>query len=39
MTHDKMVRVIEVLEVLGLTEASDTFIGNWFLKGISGGQV
>jgi len=35
---DKMVRVLDVLEVLGLTEASDTFIGNWFLKGISGGQ-
>ncbi|GAX82112.1 hypothetical protein CEUSTIGMA_g9540.t1 [Chlamydomonas eustigma] len=36
--EEKMVRVLEVLDVLGLLDASNTFIGNWFLKGISGGQ-
>jgi hypothetical protein len=39
MAHDQIDRVLEVLETLGLTDASDTLIGNWFFKGISGGQV
>lgn len=29
----------EVLSEMGLTDAQNTLIGNWYLKGISGGQV
>ncbi|CAG9466909.1 unnamed protein product [Pedinophyceae sp. YPF-701] len=35
---DKEKIVDEVLAELGLTEAGATWVGNWFLRGISGGQ-
>jgi len=35
---EKKARALEVIDDLGLTEAQNTLIGNWFLKGISGGQ-
>jgi len=39
MPHsEKMARVEDVLGELGLRDAADTKIGNWFLKGVSGGQ-
>lgn len=37
-SQDKEARADEVLAELGLADAGDTLIGNWFLKGISGGQ-
>lgn len=37
-TCDKVARVEEVIQELGLEICQHTKIGNWFLKGISGGQ-
>ncbi|KAG1652464.1 hypothetical protein FOA52_009206 [Chlamydomonas sp. UWO 241] len=37
-TEEKEKRAEEVLADMGLTECADTLIGDWFFKGISGGQ-
>lgn len=39
MCCTQLARVDAVLHDLGLTDCADTLIGNWFFKGISGGQV
>lgn len=37
-TEKKRERTEEIISDLGLVDCADTLIGNWFLKGISGGQ-
>ena len=36
--RDKIKRVDEVIEELGLTRAKDTKVGNAFYRGVSGGE-
>ncbi|KAI3631410.1 hypothetical protein MIR68_010900 [Amoeboaphelidium protococcarum] len=38
-TENKRRRVEELIQMLGLKECADTFVGNEFIKGISGGQA